>query len=46
MLNVSEASFDRTGSDWGQIGVTVAGRHVFDLTDSVVYSAGRSTVST
>ena len=33
VLRVSQASHDYTKRYWGQIGVTVAGRHVFDLTD-------------
>jgi dihydrofolate reductase len=33
MLKVSRASYDYTRSYWDQIGVTVAGRRVFDLTD-------------
>jgi dihydrofolate reductase len=32
-LTVSQASFDYTRAYWDQIGVTVVGRHVFDLTD-------------
>lgn len=32
-LKVSQASHDYTRAYWDQIGVTVAGRHVFDLTD-------------
>ncbi|MFZ3452153.1 dihydrofolate reductase family protein [Arthrobacter sp. 7Tela_A1] len=32
-LNVSQASFEYTRRYWDQIGVTVVGRHVFDLTD-------------
>ncbi|KQX05858.1 MULTISPECIES: dihydrofolate reductase family protein [unclassified Leifsonia] len=32
-LNVSQASYDYIRSYWDQIGVTIAGRHVFDLTD-------------
>ena len=32
-LKVSQASFDYTRPYWDQIGVTVVGRHVFDLTD-------------
>jgi dihydrofolate reductase len=31
-LRVSQASHDHTRAYWDQIGVTVAGRHVFDLT--------------
>jgi dihydrofolate reductase len=33
VLKVSQASFDYTRSYWSQIGVTIAGRHVFDMTD-------------
>lgn len=32
-LNVSQASYDHTRPYWDQIGVTIAGRRVFDLTD-------------
>lgn len=32
-LTVSQASYDYTRPYWDRIGVTVAGRHVFDLTD-------------
>jgi dihydrofolate reductase len=32
-LKVSQASYEHTRAYWAQIGVTVAGRHVFDLTD-------------
>ena len=32
-LKVSQASYDHTRPYWDQIGVTVVGRHVFDLTD-------------
>ncbi|MGD9571429.1 MAG: dihydrofolate reductase family protein [Thermoleophilia bacterium] len=32
-LTVSQASFDLTRAYWDKIGVTVVGRHVFDLTD-------------
>lgn len=32
-LTVSQASYDHTRPYWDQIGVTVVGRHVFDLTD-------------
>jgi dihydrofolate reductase len=32
-LKVSQASYDYTRPNWDQIGVTVVGRHVFDLTD-------------
>ena len=31
-LKVSQTSYDYTRAYWGQIGVTIAGRHVFDLT--------------
>lgn len=33
VLNVSQASYDYTRPYWDQVGVTIAGRHVFDLTD-------------
>ena len=33
MVKVSQVSYDHTRPYWDQIGVTVAGRHVFDLTD-------------
>ncbi|MFT4295153.1 MAG: dihydrofolate reductase family protein [Micropruina sp.] len=33
VLKVSQASYDYTRPYWDQIGVTIAGRHVFDLTD-------------
>ncbi len=33
VLNVSQASFDYVRPYWDQIGVTIAGRHVFDMTD-------------
>ena len=32
-LKVSRSSYDYTRSYWDQIGATVVGRHVFDLTD-------------
>ncbi|SCG72796.1 dihydrofolate reductase family protein [Micromonospora humi] len=32
-LTVSQASYDHTRAYWDQIGVTICGRHVFDLTD-------------
>jgi dihydrofolate reductase len=32
-LKVSQASYDHTRSYWDRIGVTICGRHVFDLTD-------------
>ena len=32
-LTVSQASYDYTRAYWDQIGVTIFGRHVFDLTD-------------
>ena len=32
-LKVSQASYDHTRVYWDEIGVTIAGRHVFDLTD-------------
>jgi hypothetical protein len=32
-LKASQASYDYTRAYWDQIGVTVAGRRVFDLTD-------------
>ncbi|WP_433046037.1 dihydrofolate reductase family protein [Dactylosporangium sp. CS-033363] len=32
-LQVSRASYDYTRQYWDQIGVTIAGRHVFDMTD-------------
>lgn len=33
LLNVSQSSFDYTRRYWDRIGVTIAGRRVFDLTD-------------
>lgn len=33
VLRVSQASFDYTRAYWDRIGTTIAGRHVFDLTD-------------
>ena len=33
VLKVSQASYDYVRPYWNQIGVTIAGRHVFDLTD-------------
>ncbi len=33
VLKVSQASFDHIRPYWNEIGVTIAGRHVFDLTD-------------
>ncbi|MBW9214019.1 dihydrofolate reductase family protein [Mumia sp. zg.B53] len=33
VLKVSRASFDYVRPYWDEVGVTVAGRHVFDLTD-------------
>ncbi|MEV7173798.1 dihydrofolate reductase family protein [Streptomyces sp. NPDC093224] len=33
LLKVSQASYDHTRPYWDRIGVTIAGRHVFDLTD-------------
>ena len=32
-LKVSQASYDHVRAYWDQIGVTICGRHVFDLTD-------------
>jgi dihydrofolate reductase len=32
-LKVSQASYDHTRAYWDQIGVTICGRHVFDLTN-------------
>jgi len=32
-LKVSQTSYDYTRPYWDQIGVTIAGRHVFDMTD-------------
>ena len=32
-LKVSRASYDHTRSYWDQIGATIVGRHVFDMTD-------------
>ena len=32
-VKVSQASYDHTRAYWDEIGVTVVGRHVFDLTD-------------
>ena len=33
VLKVSQTSYDHTRPYWDQIGVTIAGRHVFNLTD-------------
>jgi len=33
MLKVSQTSFDYTRPYWDRIGVTIVGRHVFDMTD-------------
>ena len=33
VLKVSQASYDYTRPYWDQIGATVVGRHVFDMTD-------------
>ncbi len=33
VLNVSQASYDYVRPYWDEIGVTIAGRHVFDITD-------------
>jgi Dihydrofolate reductase len=33
VLKVSKASYDYTRAYWDQIAVTIAGRHVFDITD-------------
>lgn len=33
VLKVSQASYDYTRPYWDEIGVTIAGRHVFDVTD-------------
>ncbi|MDV8000177.1 dihydrofolate reductase family protein [Rhodococcus sp. IEGM 1408] len=33
VLRVSQASYDYTRQYWDQVGVTIVGRHVFDLTD-------------
>jgi dihydrofolate reductase len=33
VLKVSQASYDHIRPYWDQIGVTIAGRHVFDMTD-------------
>jgi hypothetical protein len=32
-LKVSQASYDYTRPYWNQIGATIVGRHVFDMTD-------------
>ncbi|MEV0614751.1 dihydrofolate reductase [Nonomuraea sp. NPDC050404] len=32
-LKVSQVSYDHTRSYWDEIGVTICGRHVFDMTD-------------
>jgi dihydrofolate reductase len=32
-IKVSQASYDYTRPNWDRIGVTIVGRHVFDLTD-------------
>lgn len=32
-VKVSQASYDYTRRNWDQIGVTIVGRHVFDMTD-------------
>jgi dihydrofolate reductase len=32
-IKVSQVSYDHTRSYWDEIGVTIAGRHVFDMTD-------------
>lgn len=32
-LKVSQASYEHTRAYWDEVGVTVVGRHVFDLTD-------------
>jgi hypothetical protein len=32
-LTVSQASYEHTRAYWDEIGVTIVGRHVFDLTD-------------
>jgi dihydrofolate reductase len=32
-LKVSQASYDHTRPYWDQVGATIAGRHVFDITD-------------
>lgn len=33
VLNVSQASYDHIRPYWDQVGVTIAGRHAFDITD-------------
>ena len=33
VLTVSRSSYDYTRAYWNQIGATIAGRHVFDMTD-------------
>lgn len=33
VLKVSQASYDHIRPYWDEVGVTIAGRHVFDLTD-------------
>lgn len=33
LLNVSQASYDHIRPYWDQVGVTIAGRHCFDITD-------------
>ena len=33
VLKVSQASYDRIRPHWDQIAVTIAGRHVFGITD-------------
>ncbi|MDR7191291.1 hypothetical protein J2Y46_004157 [Microbacterium sp. BE35] len=33
VLNVSQASYDHIRPYWDQVGVTIVGRHAFDITD-------------
>ncbi|WP_395111330.1 hypothetical protein [Actinomadura sp. SCN-SB] len=33
VLKVSQASYDHTRPYWDEVAVTIAGRHVFDITD-------------
>src|SRR5699024_11374727 len=42
VMHVSQASFDYVRPYWDQIGVTIAGRHVFDLTKGWDGKIGRA----
>ena len=41
VVKVSQTSYDYTRPYWDQIGVTIVGRHVFDMTDGWAGASGR-----